>query len=415
MRILQTYPSTMKGSVKISGSKNASLPIIVAALLNDGKTILKNIPNISDVRNLIMCLKNIGIKTSFKKNVLVIDGSFNYHELLFDEVKKFRASYYLMGLFLTLFKEVKIYAPGGCQIGARPINFHIEGFKLSGVSVIQDTDVIHLKAEQLHSFCYQLPKKSLGATVNLILLASKIEGVSIIKNPSTEPEIDDLIAFMNRLGIHVLRYSEMIVIEGCSNVNKKIVYQVMPDRIEAATFMVLGAKSRGIILKNVNVNHLFKPIEVLKKMGVTIIKYRNRLLVKENTLLPIWVESGDYPEISTDQMPLFYPLAIRGAGVSFFKENIFESRFNVLKELLRTNADISVCGNEVNIEGKTLLAGNDFTAKDLRGAATLLIEAIFNGDSILKNLEYLERGYEDIYRKLKLIHVNFKILDERND
>ena len=111
-------------------------------------------------------------------------------------------------------------------------------------------------------------------------------------------------------------------------------------------------------------------------------------------------------------MPLFYPLAIRGAGVSFFKENIFESRFNVLKELLRTNADICVCGNEVNIEGKTILAGNDFTAKDLRGAATLLIEAIFNGDSILKNLEYLERGYEDIYRKLKLIHVNFNILDE---
>lgn len=408
MQKIKTFPSTVKGMVKISGSKNASLPIVVAALLNKGKTILKNVPNISDINKLLKILKRIGILYSSKRRI-VIKGKVEYQELLYQEIKEFRASYYLMGLFLALFKEVKIYAPGGCQIGQRPINFHLSGFIEAGVEVISDNSIIHLKANKLRPFCYEMPKKSLGATVNLLLLASKINGCSVIKNASTEPEVDDLMNFLNKLGIKTFRYTNMIIIYGKTNICKKISYKVMPDRIEAMTFIALGSQSEQLIIKNINKEHLKKPLEVLVKAGLKAVIKPKKIKVYHSHLQPISIKSGDYPEISTDQMPLFYPLFTRIKGISYFTEGIFESRFSVVEELKKANADIRIIDKTVIIQGGNDLIGNIFIAKDLRAAATLLIESIINGNSTMENLYYLERGYEDIYQKLKRIGVNFNI------
>ena len=408
MQKIKTFPSKIKGRVKISGSKNASLSIVVAALLNEGKTILKNVPNISDINKLLKIFKRIGIHYSSKRKV-VIKGKLEYQELLYQEIKEFRASYYLMGLFLALFKEVKIYAPGGCQIGQRPINFHLSGFIEAGVEVISDNSIIHLKANKLRPFCYEMPKKSLGATVNLLLLASKINGCSVIKNASTEPEVDDLMKFLNKLGIKTFRYTDMIIIYGKTNICQKISYKVMPDRIEAMTFIALGSKSEQLTIQNINKEHLKKPLEVLIQAGLKAVIKPKKIKVYQSSLQPIKIKSGDYPEISTDQMPLFYPLFTRVKGISYFTEGIYESRFSVVEELQKTNADIKVEDKTVIVHGEKDLIGNTFIAKDLRAAAALLIESIINGNSIMENLCYLERGYEDIYQKLKQIGVKFDI------
>lgn len=408
MQKIKTFPSKIKGRVKISGSKNASLPIVVASLLNEGKTILNNVPHITDINKLLNILKRIGINYSSKRR-LVMKGEVEYQELLYPEIKEFRASYYLMGLFLALFKEVKIYAPGGCQIGQRPINFHLAGFIKAGVEVISDSNIIHLKANKLTPFCYEMPKKSLGATVNLLLLASKINGCSVIKNASTEPEVDDLMIFLNKLGIKTFRYTDMIIIYGKTKIRKKISYKIMPDRIEAMTFIALGVQSEQLIIKNINKEHLKKPLEVLVQSGLKAVIKPKKIKVYQSYLQPIKIKSGDYPEISTDQMPLFYPLFTRVKGISYFTEGIFESRFSVAEELKKTNADIKIIDKTVIIQGGKDLIGNSFIAKDLRAAATLLIEAVINGDSTIENMYYLERGYEAIYQKLKQIGLEFNV------
>ena len=406
---IKTFPSKIRGKVKISGSKNASLPIIVAALLNEGQTRLTNIPNIADINNLINVIDNIGPIKKRYKNTLILEGKFNYCELLFDELKKFRASYYFMGLFLTLFQEVKIYAPGGCQIGKRPINYHLEGFKAAGVAVLEDTNIIHLKADTLHPFTYHLPKKSLGATVNLLLLASKIEGVSVIHNASLEPEVEDLIAFLNKLGIKIFRYLDMLIIRGRKKIKHNIKHRIIPDRIEAMTFIALGVFSQKLKVYRVNLKHLVKPLQVLKQSGLKCKESRNAITVYRSELRPVEVINGDYPEISTDQMPLFYPLYIRTSGQSVFTESIFEKRFKVLEELKKTNANIIIEETSVKINGSDNLIGNDFVPQDLRAAAALLVEAVINGNSTVCNLDYLERGYEDFIDKLRKIGVEFEI------
>ena len=325
MQKIKTFPSKIKGRVKISGSKNASLPIVVASLLNEGKTILNNVPHITDINKLLNILKRIGINYSSKRR-LVMKGEVEYQELLYPEIKEFRASYYLMGLFLALFKEVKIYAPGGCKIGQRPINFHLAGFIKAGVEVISDSNIIHLKANKLTPFCYEMPKKSLGATVNLLLLASKINGCSVIKNASTEPEVDDLMIFLNKLGIKTFRYTDMIIIYGKTKIRKKISYKIMPDRIEAMTFIALGVQSEQLIIKNINKEHLKKPLEVLVQAGLKAVIKPKKIKVYQSYLQPIKIKSGDYPEISTDQMPLFYPLFTRVKGISYFTEGILDRK-----------------------------------------------------------------------------------------
>lgn len=401
------YPSKIKGSVKISGSKNAALPIIAASMVTSLKSTLSNVPNITDINNLEKILNTVGCKVKRKNKTVYINNKTFNCELLFDEVKKFRASYYLMSVFLALFNEVKIYSPGGCSIGKRPINFHLEGFEKAGCKVNIEEDVITIKAEKLKPFFYEIPKKSMGATVNLIILASKIEGLSIIKNASTEPEIDDLITYINKGTSKVYRKNDNIFIEGSKCTKNKIKHKIIPDRIECFTYICIGLNSNRLKIKDVNIHHLKTPIKYLLIAGANIIIKKNSVIVSKSKLKNIHVCSGDYPMLSTDQMPSFYPVFARVKGVSTFKEGIFENRFKVCEELKKTNAKINIDNNMVIIQYEENLVGCDLYSSDLRGAASLLIEGILNQNSTIYNLENLERGYDDIYRKLKKIGLNF--------
>ena len=403
------YHSTIRGSVKISGSKNSSLPIIAASLVTCQTSKLLNVPKIQDINNLVNILDKIGCKVEWKKDLLKMQCDYNYHELLFDEIKEFRASYYLMSVFLSKFNEVKIYYPGGCSIGSRPIDFHLEGFRLAGCIIEEKNDVIHIKVNKLNPFIYKLPKKSLGATVNMIILASKIDGVSIVRNASTEPEIDDLINYINKGYAKVYRKNNDIVIKGSKETIDTIKHKVIPDRIECFTYMCIGAVSKKLVVKNIDLTHIKMPIFYLKNAGIYIKMRRNSLVIKRRKLKNIFVNSGDYPSLSTDQMPLLYPLFTRVEGESIFTEGIFENRFGVCEELKKTNANIVVDNNRVIITGVKDKITTELYASDLRGAASLLIECIINQGGTLNNLKYLERGYCDIYNKLKRIGLFFKI------
>ena len=403
------YPSKIRGSVKISGSKNSSLPIIAASLVTSKYSKLKNIPNIKDIENMISILRKIGCNIEFKKDCLKIESDFSKCDLLFDEIKEIRASYYLMSIFLAKFNEVKIYYPGGCSFGSRPIDFHLEGFRLAGCKVEEENNIIKIKANCLKPFVYKMPKKSLGATVNLIILASKINGVSIIKNASTEPEIDDLICFINKGKAKVYRKNSEIIIKGSYEIENQLTHKIIPDRIECFTYMCIGAISRKLTIKNIEIDHLKMPIYYLRKAGVTIKKRKRSLVIKGNKLVNITANSGDYPALSTDQLPLLYPLFTRVEGESIFTEGIFENRFGVCDELKKTNADILIENNRVIIKGRKDITTSEFYAKDLRCAASLLIECIINQGGTINNLKYLERGYCNIYNKLKKIGLCFKI------
>ena len=316
-----------------------------------------------------------------------------------------------MSVFLALFNEVEIYYPGGCAIGSRPIDFHLEGFKRAGCIVTQEENIVKIKAEKLVPFTYKIPKKSMGATVNLLILASKINGKSIIKNASAEPEIDDLIKFINKGYSSVYRKDNDIIVNGNSKIIENIKHTVIPDRIEAFTYICIGTYSKKLVVKNIEIDHLKMPIYFMRKANANIKIRRKSIVVKKSKLRNINVNSGDYPSLSTDQMPLMYPLFTRVDGTSIFKEGIFDNRFSVCDELRKTNADIIVNDNSVIINGKRDIVGNNLEAKDLRGAASLLIEGIINQKSTICNLEYLERGYNNIYKNLQKIGLNFKIFE----
>lgn len=406
---MKVLDSKIKGSVKISGSKNSSLPIIAASLVSSVKTTLYNVPNISDINNLLKIINKAGCDTSFKNNKLVINNRLNDCELLFDEVKKIRASYYLMSVFIALFGKVTIYYPGGCSLGSRPIDYHLEGFKAAGCVVSEDGNVIKINASKLKPFIYKMERKSLGATVNLIILASKIHGRSVIKNASTEPEIDDLIDFINKGYSKVYRKGSDIIVIGNTNIKDKIKHKVIPDRIECFTYMCIGLTSDKLKIKNINPNHLTLPIYYFKEANANIKVYKNSIVVKRSKLKSITGCSGDYPSLSTDQMPLLYPFFSRVDGISVFTEGIFENRFNVCDELKRKGACINVEKNKVIINGCSDMKSNQLYPKDLRAAASLLIECIIDQKSQLHNLYYLERGYDNIYKKLKKIGLKFEL------
>ena len=403
------YPSLIKGSVKISGSKNASLPIIAASLVSCDQANLYNVPNITDIKNFLEILNDIGSQTTFKENKLHIKTNVVYKELLFDNIKEFRASYYLMSVFLILFNRVEIYHPGGCNIGSRPIDFHIEGFKKAGCYVDIRDDVIKIKTEKLKPFIYKMPKKSLGATVNLMILASKTQGTSIIKNASNEPEIDDLISFLNKGTCKIYRRKEDIIIEGERSKVIKIKHKIIPDRIEAFTYMTIGLFSDKLVVKNIETKHLKMPIYYLKKANAYLKIYRKKVVIKKQKLNSIIVNSGDYPSLSTDQMPLLYPVFTNVDGTSIFTEGIFDGRFKVCEELSKCGCAIDIQDNKAYISGTDELKKVDYFAYDLRGAASLLIQCINSAESSLSNLSFLERGYDDIYNKLKKIGLNFKL------
>ncbi len=395
----------------MSGSKNSALPIIVGALLNKNKTVLTNVADIKDIDELLSILNFLGCKIKKKKEKLIIYPQIDNKDILHPSCKEFRASYYLMGLYLAIFNHVKIYLPGGCNIGKRPIDFHLLGFEALGCKYIIKDNIIEIALIRPTATVINLPRKSLGATVNLILLASSIEGLTTINNISLEPELSDFINFMIKLGVDIKQEGSSIFINGGNLINKKVKYKIISDRVEAATFISLGLITNKIKVKNVNKNHLENYLYPLQKHNANLKINKNSVVSKKSSITALNILSADYPYLSTDIFPSLIPVMAYSNKTCRVKETIYENRFEVCNQLSLLGVNVRVMNNECIINGNKIVENNIVKASDLRCAASLLIYAIStNREIIIENFDIITRGYSNILSKLDKLNVKYEIM-----
>ncbi|MFI3251749.1 MAG: UDP-N-acetylglucosamine 1-carboxyvinyltransferase [bacterium] len=411
MNSIKIYPSKVKGKVKISGSKNSALPIIVGGLLNKNKTILTNVADIKDIDELLKILDFLGCKIKKKRNKLVIYPFLENKDILHESCKEFRASYYLMGLYLAVFNHVKIYLPGGCNIGKRPIDFHLMGFEALGCKYEIKDNIIEIALIRPTPTIINLPKKSLGATVNLILLASSIEGTTTINNISLEPELLDFINFIKELGVKIIIEGTSLYVTGGKVINKKTKYKIIHDRVEAATFISLGLITSKVKVVNVNKQHLQSYLNPLIKNKASLIINKNSIIAKQSNITSLNVLSAEYPKLSTDIFPVLIPVMAYSTGECRIKETIYENRFEVCNQLEKLGVNVRIQNNECIITGIKDNTNNIAKATDLRCAASLLIYAIsMNKEITIENFDIITRGYSVILHKLKKLNIKFKII-----
>ncbi|ADL07716.1 UDP-N-acetylglucosamine 1-carboxyvinyltransferase [Thermosediminibacter oceani] len=392
----------LTGRLRVQGSKNASLPILAATLLNSQKSCIKNVPEIKDVQVMLSILTMLGAKITQNGNEVTIDTStVNTWEVPEQLMRKMRSSIVLMGPLLGRFGRVKVSYPGGCEIGPRPIDLHLKGFAALGVKMRESYGFIYAEAEKLKGANIHLDFPSVGATENLMLAAVLAEGRTVIRNAAKEPEIVDLQNFLNKMGCRVKGAgTDTIKIEGCSIADLKPVeeYTVIPDRIAAGTYLVAAAATRGnIVLENVIREHIEPILAKLREMGCRI--------RSEDDKVELWVEAPlraldslrtlPYPGFPTDVQAPMMALLTTVDGTSIITETVFENRFKHAEELRRMGANIKINGNTAIIKGVKKLTGAIVEAKDLRAGAGLVIAGLAaDGKTIVEGTSYIERGYE---------------------
>lgn len=403
--------SKINGTINMQGSKNSSLAIIVASILCKDVVMLKNIPKIQDVYELIEILKKINVKVSFIDNSLLIDSTnIKYTSLLFKQIIKFRASYYFIGAFLSLFKKVEIYMPGGCKIGNRPMDQHIKAFNELNVNINIDNNKIIASTTSLIGNEIVFDVVSVGATVNAILASVFANNSTILKNVACEPEISDLIEFLNKMGAKIIgKGTSVLYIEGVNKLNG-ITYEVMPDRIVTGTYLIYGALlAKKLTIKNINSKDNYSLINTLINLGT-------QMDIKEHEITIYGLKEFEKANIKTDVFPSFpsdlqqimTTFLFMGKQISLVEETLFENRFSFLKQIKKMGGKFFIYDNKVLII-PSLLKNSIVSCEDLRGGAALLLACMASdGTSILKNVEYIERGYEDIVNVLKSINVDIK-------
>ena len=400
----------INGEVSISGSKNSALPIIAACILNAGTTTLYNVPNIKDTNGMFNILKDLGCIINKKGKKIVIDSS-KINKFQIDEklMSKMRSSVIIAGALLGRFRRAVFSYPGGCEIGARPIDLHINGFKKLGINIDESTGYIVCKCDKIVPSEIQLDFPSVGATENLILASVFSDGETIIRNVAMEPEIVDLQNFLNKMGAKVSGAgSNVIKVVGVKRL-KEISYTIMPDRIEAGTFLVYTAMTGGKInLQNVNTEHILPVISKLEEAGCKIFKEKNEIVLNApKRLKAIDIQTFPYPGFPTDMQSIFLSMLSVARGTSVVTENIFENRFKCVPDLIKMGAHISISGSSAIIKGTKRLIGKDVTATDLRGGAALIGAALkAKGVACINNCEFVERGYENLEYKLKKLDVD---------
>jgi UDP-N-acetylglucosamine 1-carboxyvinyltransferase len=405
----------LKGEVKISGSKNSALPILFATLLTDEAVSLFNIPSLADINATIEFLNFIGKETIKKGNIVNCYNSKKYkHTAPYELVRKMRASILIMGPLLTRLKKVRVSLPGGCSIGARPVDIHLDAFKALGTDISIDGGYINASAKNgLKGTDIKFKFASVGATENIMLAAVLAKGKTTINNAAKEPEIEDLATALNKMGAKIsgagTREITIAGVEKLSGFN----HSVIPDRIEAATYMIAAAITKGnIVLNNIEPLHIRTVIEKLKKCGLSIKENKNSISAKWiKSLEPQNIKTGIYPEFPTDVQSQWMALNCLLKGTSFIEETIFENRFLHVAELLRFGADLEIKGNKVFIKGVNKFSGAPVMASDLRaGAALVLAGLAAEGKTVVSRVYHLDRGYETLEKKLKKLGANIKRL-----
>lgn len=407
----------LSGEIFVNGSKNAVLPILAGTILNAGETVLLNVPQISDVSKTVDILKTIGCDVSNDNNTYTINSKNASNFEIYDDVAKdIRSSITMLGAILQRFKKAKIIYPGGCEIGLRPIDLHLKAFKKMGVLVVEKNGFIECEVNKIVGAKINLDFPSVGATENIMLLATKAVGITCIYNAAREPEIVDLQNFLNSMGAKIRGAgSETIYIEGVSNLHDTK-YSVMPDRIEAGTFLIATAIAKGeVLLKNCNPNDLRQLILRLTEMGSTIEEYKNDIYIKCNERLKCveLIKTLPYPGFPTDLQPQMMALLTVSKGTSVIIETIFESRFKHIAELIKMNADISYYNRTAVIKGVSNLEGALVSSSDLRaGVALILAGLAAKGETTVLNAKYIKRGYENIEKALSSIGANIRYIDD---
>ena len=398
----------LKGQIKISGSKNASLPILAATLLSNKKTYLKNLPKVKDIQTMLSLLESLGSKVKVKKNETIIDNTKQRKKFVsYSLVKTMRAGILVLGSLLAKFGSAKVSLPGGCAIGTRPVDIHLKALSKLGVKYkINQGYIIANAPKGLKGNNIRFSKISVGATENLIIASSFAKGITILSNCAIEPEIKDLVNFLNQMGCKIKWTSKRTIkIIGVSEVTETI-YSIMFDRIEAGTYLVAGAVTEGNLkIQNIVPKIIKNEIDILKKIGSKIIVKKNEVQIIGNKKIKgIKIKTAPYPGFPTDLQALIMVLLCKARKSSVIQEDIFENRFMHVAELNRMGAKILINGNKAIVKGDINFVSAELMATDLRASVSLILAALTaKGKSIINRIYHLDRGYENIEKKLRKV------------
>lgn len=403
-KFIVTGEVQLKGTVRISGAKNAALPIMAATTLCSGTSIIHDVPDLSDIRNMTAILEHLGAKVSWEGKTLIIDSS-ALNKAFIPEVlmREMRASIFLMGALVGRFKEVRLSYPGGCTIGPRPIDLHIKALEKLGAQVKEKHGLIIAEAKKLSGAEIVLDFPSVGATENAMMSAVLANGKTTIRNVAREPEIVDLESFLNKMGAKIYGAgTDTIFIDGVQNLHATE-HTVMPDRIEAGTFILAGAISHGdVTITNISSNYLFSLLDKLSSIGAVLTFGNDFIRVKANQLYNTDIKTLPFPGFPTDLQAPMLSLLTMAKGTSIVTETIFENRFQHVDQLIRMGAKIRVEGRSAIVRGVNKLTGTIVEALDLRAGASLVLAALAaEGTSIIKQVNHIDRGYETIEQKLQ--------------
>ena len=395
----------LEGEIKISGSKNAALPIIAATVLNAGTTTLYNVPDIQDVNTMFEILKKIGATIKRKNNKIIITTSkVHTYEIPDDLMRQMRSSVILAGALIGKYHKARFSCPGGCDIGSRQIDLHLKGFEKLGVEIKEEYGEIYCSAEKIIGTQIHLDFPSVGATENIILASCLGEGTTIITNAAREPEIEDMIKYLNKMGAKINGAgTDKVEIVGVRKLSE-VSYNIMPDRIETGTYLVAGAITTGNIkLLNVNPTHIEPILNKLDEVNCKLNISKNEIeIIAPKRVKAVDIKTMPYPGFPTDMQSIFGALLITAKGTSVITENIFESRYKYAQELIRMGAKINVEGRTAIIKGTKRIQGANVVATDLRGGASLVVAGLYaKGITQVDNVHYILRGYEKMDEKLK--------------
>ena len=396
------------GEVEIGGAKNAALAILAAAIMTDETVTIDNLPDVNDINVLLEAISGIGAEVDrIDRHTVRINGSnIENFDIEYDYIKKIRASYYLLGALLGKYKRAEVALPGGCNIGSRPIDQHLKGFRALGAYVDIEHGKIIAEAERLIGKHIYFDVVSVGATINVMMAASMAEGLTILENVAKEPHVVDVANFLNSMGANIRGAgTDVIKIRGVSRLHKTD-YSIIPDQIEAGTFMFAAAATRGdVTVMNVIPKHLEATIAKLVEIGCEVEEFDDAVrVVSKGDLHNTQVKTLPYPGFPTDMQPQIGVTLALCKGTSTITESIFENRFKYLSELARMGANVKVEGNAATIEGVDKFSGARVSAPDLRAGAALVIAGMAaDGITIVDDIVYIQRGYERFEEKLRIL------------
>jgi len=405
----------LSGTVEVSGAKNSALPCLVATLLTEEPCVLNNVPQLDDVETICSLLKVLGKRIRHRGNTIHVESSGHLHPVApYELVSKMRASILVMGALSARAKKAKVSLPGGCAIGARPINLHLQGLTQLGANINLEEGYVHLSAPKLYGTKIVFDCPSVGATENLVMAATLAQGRSIIENAACEPEVGDLINLLNKMGAKITgggtRTIEVIGVDRLSGSE----HTIIPDRIETGTFLLAGAITNGeVTLYNVVPAHLDIVLLKLKEAGLKIDTGENRVSIHGNkTIKPIDIETLPYPGFPTDMQAQWMTLMTIARGQSVIRETVFENRFLHVGELKRMGAKIEIKGNTAIVEGVKKLSGAPVQATDLRASAALILAGLIaEKKTEISQVHHLERGYKNIVPKLQNLGARIRKID----